>query len=93
MSSYLIVTALNRNKASSEFGHNMLQSTGPVAQSVATADPGVARLIPARSLTFVEIDHETISRATLLLPLIQEGLVKLQAKVCVKFAQETLWLG
>ena len=26
-----------------------------------TADPGVASLIPARSHTFVEIDHEIIS--------------------------------
>ena len=32
-----------------------------------TADPGVASLIPARSHTFVEIDHEIISTAILLL--------------------------
>ena len=32
-----------------------------------TADPGVASLIPARSHTFVEIDHEIISMAILLL--------------------------
>ena len=31
-----------------------------------TADPGVASLIPARSHTFVEIDHEIISTAILL---------------------------
>ena len=31
-----------------------------------TADPGVASLIPARSHTFVEIDHEIISMAILL---------------------------
>ena len=49
---------------------------GPVAQSVAspTADPGVASSIPARSQTFVEIDHEIISMVILLLLLIQEGL-------------------
>ena len=41
---------------------------GCVAQSVMflTADPGVASLIPARSHTFVEIDHEIISTAILL---------------------------
>ena len=31
-----------------------------------TADPGVASSIPARSHTFVEIDHEIISRVILL---------------------------
>ena len=47
---------------------------GRVAQSVAclatdaclTADPGVASSIPARSHTFVEIDHEIISMVILL---------------------------
>ena len=46
----------------------------PVAQSVTclvtdaklTADPGVASSIPARSHTFVEIDHEIISTVILL---------------------------
>ena len=44
-----------------------------IAQSVAssTADPGVPRLIPARSHTFMEIEHEIISTV----PLIQEGLL------------------
>ena len=47
---------------------------GRVAQSVTclatdaclTADPGVTSLIPARSHTFVEIDHEIISTVILL---------------------------
>ena len=47
---------------------------GRVAQSVTclatdaclTADPGVASLIPVRSHTFVEIDHEMISTVILL---------------------------
>ena len=47
---------------------------GRVAQSVMclatdanlTADPGVASLIPARSHTFVEIDHEIIYMVILL---------------------------
>ena len=50
---------------------------GRIAQSVTclatdaslTADPGVASSIPARSYTFVEIDHEIISTVILLLPL------------------------
>ena len=47
---------------------------GRVAQSVTclatdaclTADPGVASSIPARSHTFVEIDHEIVSTVILL---------------------------
>ena len=48
---------------------------GHVAQSVVSlaADPGVASVIPVRSHTFVEFDHEIISTVILLLPLIQEG--------------------
>ena len=67
---------------------------GPVAQSVTclatdaclTADPGVVSLIPARSLTFVEIDHEIIS-TVILLPsddLFKKGCCQLQAKVCAR---------
>ena len=36
------------------------------ADTFLTADPGVASSIPARSHTFVEIDHEIISMAILL---------------------------
>ena len=51
------------------FAEYKLNSPGRVAQSVTclvtdaklTADPGVASSIPARSHTFVEIDHEIIS--------------------------------
>ena len=60
---------------------------GPLAQSVAslTADPGVASLIPARSHTFVEIDHEIISTVILLLSLIQEGLLSVTSeRMCRK---------
>ena len=63
---------------------------GHVAQSVTlatdaslTADPGVASSIPARSHTFVEIDHEIIS--TIILPSTEsfkKGCCQLQAKVC-----------
>ena len=51
-----------------------------------TADPGVASSIPARSLTFVEIDHEIIS-TVILLPsddLFKKGCCQLQAKVCAR---------
>ena len=85
---------------------------GSVAQSVTclatdaclTADPGVASSIPARSHTFVEIDHEIIS-TVILLPSAdssKKGCCQLQAKVYVhellvnrlfKPAQEKVWLG
>ena len=67
---------------------------GPVAQSVTclaadaclTADPGVASSIPARSHTFVEIDHEIISRVILLpsADSFKKGCCQLQAKVCAQ---------
>ena len=67
---------------------------GRVAQSVTclatgaslTADPGVASSIPARSHTFVEIDHEIISKV-ILLPSTEsckKGCCQLQAKVCAR---------
>ena len=67
------------------------------------ADPGVASLIPTRSHTFVEIDHEIISMVILLLSAesFKKGCCQLQAKVCakkmvnclLKLAQEKVWLG
>ena len=65
-----------------------LSTTEPLAQSVTclatdasqTADRGVASSIPARSHTFVEMDHEVI-----LLPSaesLMKGCCQLQAKVC-----------
>ena len=49
-----------------------------------TADPGVASSIPARSHTFVEIDHEIISTVILLsyADSFKKGFCQLQAKVC-----------
>ena len=63
-----------------------------------TADLGVASLIPARSHTFVEIDHEMISMVILLLPLIQEGLLSVTSEsMCTKYwltlPREKVWLG
>ena len=51
-----------------------------------TADAGVLSWIPARSHTFVEIDHEIIS-TVILLPSAEsfkKGCCQLQAKVCVR---------
>ena len=67
---------------------------GRVAQSVTclatdaclTADLGVASSIPARSNTFVEIDHEIIS-TVILLPAadsFKKSCCQLQAKVCAQ---------
>ena len=63
-------------------------SMDPVAQSVGSlfADRGAVSLIWARSLTFVEIDHEIFSMFILLLPLIQEGLFSVTSKgMCRKY--------
>ena len=67
---------------------------GRVAQSVMcqatetslTADPGVASLIPTRSHTFKEIDHEIISTVILLLSAesFKKGCCQFQAKVCAR---------
>ena len=75
--------------------------TGRVAQSVTclvtdaklTADPGVASSIPARSHTFVEIDHEIIS-TVILLPSAEsfmKGCCQLQAKVCARLLVNCLF--
>ena len=73
---------------------------GRLAQSVTclatdaslTADPGVASSIPARSHTFVESDHEIISKV---IPLpsaesFKKGCCQLQAKVCARSTGELL---
>ena len=71
-----------------------------------TADPGVASSIPARSHTFVEIDHEIIS-TIILLPsaesfnMFKGAVVSYKRKYvhevlvnCLfKLAQEKVWLG
>ena len=72
----------------------MFSPPGQVAQLVTclatnaslTADPGVASSIPARSHTFVEIDHEIIS-TVILLPSadsFMKGCCQLQVKVCAQ---------
>ena len=71
-----------------------LQQPGRVAQSVTClatdasliADPGVKSSIPARSHTFVEIDHGIISMVILLpsAESFKKGCCQLQAKVCAR---------
>ena len=50
------------------------------------ADPGILSLTPARSHTFVEIDHEIISTVILLLSAVsfKKDCCPLQAKVCAQ---------
>ena len=61
-----------------------------------TADPGVASLIPVRSHSFVEIDHEMIS-TIIVLPFTDSFKKKYVHEVLVnrlfKPAQEKEWLG
>ena len=80
---------------------------GRVAQSVTclatdaclTADPGVTSLIPVRSHTFVEIDHEIISTVILLpsadvvVSYKREYVHELLVNRLLKPAQEKVWLG
>ena len=63
-------------------GINSLILAQPVASPI--ADPGVVSLIPAQSITFVEIVHVIISTPViLLLPLIREELVSFTSEaVC-----------
>ena len=56
-----------------------------------TADPGFPSLVPARSHTFIEIDHEIISTVILLLPVIQEGLLSVtRESMCTTYRLNAL---
>ena len=74
---------------------SLIAEPSRVAQSVTclatdaclTADPGVTSLIPARSHTFVEIDHDIFFSTVILLPpadSFKKGCCQLQAKVCTQ---------
>ena len=90
-----VVLILTNSADPDEMQHNALFARpGRIGQSekclatdaCLTADPGVASLIPARSHTFVEIDHEIIS-TVILLPSadsFKKGCCQLQAKVCAQ---------
>ena len=72
------------------------------ADTCPTADPGVASSILARSHTFMEIDHETISTAIPLPSTDSRRVVvsykrkyvhKVLVNRLVKLVQEKVWLG
>ena len=101
-------TKIRRNNRVTPYPTPPFPFTGRVAQSVTclatdpclTAIPGVASSIPARSHTFVEIDHE---RSFSSLPLIHSRRVVVSYKRkyvhellvirLFKPAQEKVWLG
>ena len=67
-------------------GHVVQSVTFLATDASLTANPGVASSIPARSHTFVAIDHENIS-TVILLPSAEsfkKGCCQLQAKVCAR---------
>ena len=95
--SYVVCLFFRHQKVRKEFVLNclfLILWPVRVAQSVTclvtdaclTADPGVASSIPARSHTFVEIDHEIISTVFLLpsADLFKKGCCQLQAKLCAR---------
>ena len=72
------------------------------ADTCLTEDLGVTSSIPARSHTFVEIDHEIITKVILLLSADSSGIVvnykqkyvyKVLVNCLVKLSQEKVWLG
>ena len=67
-------------------GHIVQLVTCLATDACLTAHPGVASLTPARSQTFVEIDHEIISMVILLpsAESFKKGCCQLQAKVCAQ---------
>ena len=67
-------------------GKVIIQVMADATDACLTADPGVASSIPARSHTFVEIDHVIIS-TVILLPSadsFKKGFCQLQGKVCAR---------
>ena len=94
MQKFITICKITLEHAAPKLRNQLRIRPGRVAQSVTclatdarlTADPGVASLIPARSHTFVEIDHEIIS-TVILLPSadsFKKGCCQLQAKVCAQ---------
>ena len=66
--------------------------TRRVRDACLTAVPGVASSIPARSHTFVEVDHEIISTVILLSSAesFKKGCCQLQAKICARSTGQPL---
>ena len=82
---FISIQRVNIPYNSDIFRVNVVQSVTCLATDAClTADPGVTSSIPARSHTFVDIDHEIIS-TVILFPsadLFKKGCCQLQAKVC-----------
>ena len=81
--------SLNLNLLQQKFslpGRLVQLVTCPATDACLTADPGVASSILARSHTFVEINHEIISRVVCLpsAESFKKGCCPLQAKVCTR---------
>ena len=74
-------------------GHVAQSVTCLVTDAKLTVDPGVVSSIPARSDTFVEIDHEIISTVNLLpsAESFMKGCCQLQAKVCARLLVNCLF--
>ena len=87
MTCHMLITFANSLDSDQDRRGRLAQSVTCLATDAClTADPGVASLIPARSHTFVEIDHEIIS-TVILLPSadsFKKGCCQLQAKVCAQ---------
>ena len=89
---YMLANSFHKKHGVKDVGQLKPNVPGSVAQSVTclttdaclTAIPGVASSIPARSHTFVEIDHEILSMVILLpsADSFKKGCCQLQAKVC-----------
>ena len=63
---YVITTSLIINLSWAPLPGRVVQSVTSATDASLTADPGVAISIPARTNTFIEIDHEIISTVILL---------------------------
>ena len=96
--------ALKRNLKHAMSPGRVVQSVTCLATDVSlTADPGVTSSIPARSHTFLEIDHEYFLWSFSSLPLNHSRRVVVRYKrkyvhevlvnCLFKLAQEKVWLG
>ena len=67
-------------------GRAVLSVTCLATDACLTTNPGLVSLIPARSHTFLEIDHEIFSMVILLLSAesFKKGCCQFQAKVCAQ---------
>ena len=87
IAAYIIRVFIMNNQMYTNLTCRVAQSvTCPATEASLTADPGFSGLIPARSHTLVEIDHEIISTVILLPSAVsfKKGCCQLQVKVCAR---------